>query len=279
MIWKRSLALAAILGLLSVPIDALSQNSPFPLQQTATLQNAAAATGNGSIFGTGLVTVVAFQVTGTFSATVAFEGTNDGTTFVALTCFTLDGQTSVTGASTTGIWRCNAVGLAGVRARISAFSSGTVTVTANGTSASNAIRDSLTPSGAISGQLRGTQTTAPTCQPGNANNPPTAVTVSGMCQVTGTDSFVRGLIGTVGAGIDGASGNTGQLIIAFNAAYAAAPTCVATYDSNAGYGYYIYAVTPTTATATLKLGGVHGTRTFAAFSPGDAFNLICAGTQ
>ena len=55
-----------------------AQSSPFPLTATATLQNAATATGNGQRLATGQFAAVSFQVTGTFVGTIALEGSVTG---------------------------------------------------------------------------------------------------------------------------------------------------------------------------------------------------------
>jgi hypothetical protein len=273
---NRFIALAALTALLlGMPTVGSTQNSPFPLQQTATIQAAAVATGNGSVFATGQMAAVALQVTGTYVGTVAFEGSNDNSTYVALTCFTLDSGTSVTGTSTTGLWRCNVTGLAAIRARISAYSSGSITVTANGTSNAMAVRDQIALSGAITGQLRGTQTTAPTCAVTNG----AGTAIASSCVIdSATDSFIRGHATSASAG-SGASSFASNLIVTFNAAYASAPACVASKDAD--YGYYVYAVTPTTTTATMKLSRALSVLTPASptWVAQDTFSMICAGTQ
>ncbi len=74
---------------------------------------------------------VAFQLTGTFSGTVTFEGTIDGTNWVATQVFPVGSSTGATTATAAGIWRMNATGLKSCRARCSTYTSGTVVVTAN----------------------------------------------------------------------------------------------------------------------------------------------------
>ncbi|MFQ5592513.1 MAG: hypothetical protein ACE5HE_15255, partial [Phycisphaerae bacterium] len=73
-----------------------------------------------------------FQVTGTFSATITWEGTVDGSNWAAVALAQL-GDTSRTRtltSTTTGLLLLEeAGGLRGVRARVSAYTSGTVTVT------------------------------------------------------------------------------------------------------------------------------------------------------
>lgn len=256
--------IALALGAWQTPGSA-QPGAPINAVQGRVLQNAAAATGNGSLLDTSGATAVVFQSSFTGTATVTFEGTVGGSLFNSLTCFTLDGSTSASSTSTSNILRCNVLGIAAVRARVSAFSSGTVTVVANASAGGLPnIRDSTSPSGAITGALRGTQTTAPTCAK-------TVVGAGGGCEVTGTDSFMRGLIQ---GGWSSSTGSPGNVTVTFNTAYAAAPSCVATWDGAAAYGYYIYAATPTTTTVQVKLG-----RFGSSWSPGDNWNLICAGVQ
>lgn len=74
---------------------------------------------------------VGFQLSGTFSATVTFESTINGTDWVATGAFPISGSgTAATTANATGIWRVPAQGLAAVRARCSTYSSGTLVVDA-----------------------------------------------------------------------------------------------------------------------------------------------------
>jgi len=270
-----TLALIATLALgLWTPSTLQAQALPQNAAAGGTLQNAATALGNGSSLDTSSATAVVFQVSISVTATVTFEGSVGSSLWNSLTCFTLDSQTSSSSVTATGIVRCNVLGIPLVRARISSYGSGTVTVLANASAAALAsIRDDTGPSGAISGQLRGTQATAPTCAKTVLGS---AGAAGGTCYVTGTDSFMRGLIG---GGWSQSTGGPANVTVTFNTPYAAAPSCVATWDGTATYRYYVYAVTPTTTTAQIKLGGVNGVAQVASWSPGDNFNLICAGVQ
>lgn len=100
-----------------------------------TMQNAATATGNGttlSVVGYGTAVV---QVTGTFSATITFEGTADGTNWHAISATQIGAATIATTATTTGIYRLSVAGLSSIRARISSYSSGSVTAVGRTTNA------------------------------------------------------------------------------------------------------------------------------------------------
>jgi len=97
---------------------------------TATLQNAAVANGNGSSFTvTGYATAVLF-ISGITTATVNFEASNDaGTTWAAINAITLGASTVATTTAANGLYRINVAGLNLIRARISGWSAGTITIT------------------------------------------------------------------------------------------------------------------------------------------------------
>lgn len=107
---------------------------------TNVMQSAAAATGNGTAVdcinpNDGAITTLTAQVTGTFVGTVTFEGTIDGTTWVAIGFTSLADMTTIaTTAAAAGIFRATVLGLKQVRARVSAYTSGTITVTATAVS-------------------------------------------------------------------------------------------------------------------------------------------------
>ena len=71
-----------------------------------------------------------FQVSGTFSATLQFEGTADGTNWVAVMAVNLADGSSATSTAAAGQFSLNNSGLTAVRVRASAYASGTATVTA-----------------------------------------------------------------------------------------------------------------------------------------------------
>ena len=75
---------------------------------------------------------IAVQLAGTFVGTVTFEGTVNGTNWVAIQVIPPGtSRTGVTTATAAGIWQANVVGLTGFRARCSAFTSGTINVALN----------------------------------------------------------------------------------------------------------------------------------------------------
>lgn len=76
--------------------------------------------------------VVAFQVTGTFVGTVTFQATIDGTNWVALSMTPSAGGAAVTTAAAAALVRGVCSGYSQVRAQVTAFTSGTIVVSAIG---------------------------------------------------------------------------------------------------------------------------------------------------
>jgi len=98
------------------------------------LQDAAAATGNGTALSMAGRTSTVFQISGTFSGTITFEGSMDGTNWIGVACANLNSTTRARALTATaaGLFQFQSVkGLLKFRARISAYSSGTITVIAN----------------------------------------------------------------------------------------------------------------------------------------------------
>jgi hypothetical protein len=82
-----------------------------------------------------------FSVTGTFVGTITFQLSADGgTTWYSLSCYSVGGSDIVTTATAPGIFRANVQGLDLVRANITAYTSGSITVTARSTNAPGANR-------------------------------------------------------------------------------------------------------------------------------------------
>lgn len=104
---------------------------------TATLQNAATSNGNGSTLTTiGWFTAlftVNCSVSCTGGTTITFQG-SDGTNFVPLLAQQVGGttlaSTVVNQGTTVTLWQVNVAGLTNIRAPISNYSAGTITVTA-----------------------------------------------------------------------------------------------------------------------------------------------------
>jgi hypothetical protein len=96
-----------------------------------TLQSAAVATGNGTVMDvTGLSWGVA-QIQGITTATITWEATIDGTNWQGLRASLLSSGTAAATATADGLYQIDLRGLTQIRARISAWTSGTITVTFN----------------------------------------------------------------------------------------------------------------------------------------------------
>lgn len=99
------------------------------------MQNAAVAVANGTAIDVcqgdnGGHEWLAIQIVGITTATITFEGTIDGTNWVAVQFTSLASGTAATTATADGIYQARVAGLVQVRARISAWTAGTITATA-----------------------------------------------------------------------------------------------------------------------------------------------------
>lgn len=102
----------------------MSYAIPGAATDLETLQNAATTNANGSELEVLGHSIVVFEVskTGSPTFTVNFEGSIDGTTYVALECQTILDGTKVTTATAVGQFRSDCSGLQSVRARTSGVS-------------------------------------------------------------------------------------------------------------------------------------------------------------
>ena len=113
--------------------DIRAQTTP----SVVTMQSAATATGNGTaiVIGTSAAApganlgAVGIQITGTFSATVTFEATTDGSNWTAVMATNLNDDSRATTATAAGHYTILYGSAIRVRARISSYSSGSVTIT------------------------------------------------------------------------------------------------------------------------------------------------------
>jgi hypothetical protein len=96
-----------------------------------TLQSAVNATGNGNVFNVAGFETLSVQVSGTFTATVTFEGSNDNSTWAAVPFFN-SGGTNASTASAAGMFTTNLLGYELFRARVTWTSGTSVTVIAAG---------------------------------------------------------------------------------------------------------------------------------------------------
>jgi hypothetical protein len=92
-----------------------------------THQDAASSTGNGTAATVNGFGSIAFQITGTFTATVTFEASVDGTNYETIAAINSNGQ-KVTSATATGLYRANIAGYKNVRTPVTWTSGTSVTV-------------------------------------------------------------------------------------------------------------------------------------------------------
>jgi hypothetical protein len=132
-----------VTGTTDVDIVGINGSTPLDATTSGTLQNAATANGNGSTLNVNGYAGVVFSVNCSVSCsggtTITLEGTEDGTNYVALSRAFRIGTGTIGSAilnqasGTVTVWYAGISGLQAVRARISAYSAGTVTVTARAT--------------------------------------------------------------------------------------------------------------------------------------------------
>jgi len=96
------------------------------------LQDAATATGTGNTLTVSGYPYTVFQVSGTFVGTIAFQATIDGANWHSILLENLGTGVSATTTTATGLYRAHTVGLGIVRANITAYTSGSITVIARG---------------------------------------------------------------------------------------------------------------------------------------------------
>ena len=90
------------------------------------------ATGNGTVFDVSGLTNLSVQLLGTFTATVNFEGSNDGGTTWAAVPFFNSGGANASSATAVGIFTTYNLGYLLFRARVTWTSGTSVTVIAAG---------------------------------------------------------------------------------------------------------------------------------------------------
>jgi hypothetical protein len=101
--------------------------------ERSTLQSGATGTGNGTPMSVAGLTWLGLQIVGITTATITWECSNDGVTWTGIQATPLSTGTAAATATADGMYRANVSGLSLVRARISAYTSGTISVFAVGT--------------------------------------------------------------------------------------------------------------------------------------------------
>jgi hypothetical protein len=121
----RKIILGVLLGLiLAGPVWAAEEFKPVHV-----FQDAAAATGNGTALAVAGWSTIGLQVVITDTATVTFEATTDDSNWVSAVCTSIASTSGALVSSTTasGLFKCNIAGMSQFRARITAYTGGTVT--------------------------------------------------------------------------------------------------------------------------------------------------------
>jgi len=95
---------------------------------TATMQNAATGTGNGTDLDVAGYGVALLHVTGTFEATITVRGSVDGINFFDCPCEEIITGVRSTTITVPGVYRVNCLGLQKLRAAITSYTFGSVTV-------------------------------------------------------------------------------------------------------------------------------------------------------
>lgn len=94
-------------------------------------QSAAGANGNGMVAELdGRYASLCLQVAGTFTATVTFEASQDGTNYIAVQGTIKNSGSAATTATAAGLFEFRVVGVRKFRVPVSGYASGAITVTA-----------------------------------------------------------------------------------------------------------------------------------------------------
>lgn len=174
---------------------------------------------------------VAIQLSGTFTATLAFEGTANGGTWTALSCTPIGGGASVGSATAAGLWQCSVGGLVQVRVRASPYASGGANVTiASSTSSVGGTSSLALESGGV---LDDSLTALQAIQTAVEDTTATDVTLSGYLAVVSSGSSV-----TVPAIVDEAlvTVATGTRIILHGFAIECSNTVTVAVTARLGFG-------------------------------------------
>lgn len=168
----------AIAVLLLFPVIASAQS----VSGNITAQGSTCATANACVSATSNPSQGGGTITlsGTWSGTVQFEASGDGTNWQSLAVTPSSGGNTATSATGNGIWQANIAGFIGVRVRCSSYSSGTIIVTIQLSSAS------ARTSGSAGGGGSGTVTSVTFTGDGvvDSSTPSSPVTTSGTIAAT-----------------------------------------------------------------------------------------------
>ena len=96
--------------------------------KTVTMQSGATGTGNGTYIVVEDRAFLGMQVEGISGDTITFEGTIDRSTWYGIQVVNVNDGSVGTTATADGLYACSVAGLRDVRARVSTYSAGTITV-------------------------------------------------------------------------------------------------------------------------------------------------------
>ena len=210
---------------------------------TGSLQSSATADGNGTVLATAgeataTLTVNCASCSG--GTTVNFEGTQDGTNYAPLNAQQLGitGSGSIASSTTTAgftYWEVSVPNLTNIRARISGYSAGTVTVTGTTTPKSASPRNVMIAGGAITANAGTNLNTSSLALESGGNLATIAGAISGgkmqdnVAQINGVTPLMgNGVTGTGSPRVTIASDNT-AVAAAGQVATGAAPPTGSTY--------------------------------------------------
>lgn len=117
------------------------------IERKVTHHSAASASATGAVMNCGGLSSVLVQITGTFVATVTFQGTVDGSTWVAIQAENVNGGSAATTTTAAGLYLIPLTGVRLFRANLTWTSGTSITVTGIGTDAAGGGLLTVTTSG------------------------------------------------------------------------------------------------------------------------------------
>lgn len=106
------------------------------VETQVTVQNAAGNVTGTAVKTKGFTSATFHVCCAGFNAVVTLKASVDGTNFYPIGCVPIDMQSALVATTTLpGIWRCNLISINAVRADVTNYSSGTITVTVGLTAA------------------------------------------------------------------------------------------------------------------------------------------------
>ena len=208
----------------------------FVASADTTLQSAAVAVGNGTVLTTTGYGTALIQITGTFVGTVTFEATEDGTNYTSISAVQVGTSLISTTATVPGIYRLASVGMTNIRARISAYTSGSITALGRTTNAPFGIKVVALAAG--------------------ANTIGTVIATQAMANATTGDTGAKTATGN-GATQTNAGNKGVQILIALGAVSGTTPTAVFKVQGSVDGGTTFYDI-PGATTASLTATGNFG---------------------